>query len=1034
MSPSRAAAVLMLLLPAVVQPARSEVALPDLREIRAETQRLARGTESLGDLVARSLARRAGLEASLTEAQSQLETPVDVESLRRARLDLDNQNARVTVIDGQLEQRAQTAERLHATLAAIEERLDALEREGQEPAIEHLRLRTAVGLLEVQREALEANADRLRRLSLSAHRIQALYVERLRLLQRRFDPRAIEGRGLDPHDPRKVLLQRVISDILDLAVRTERAASEVQGDGPEAEERRRTLSLHVDDAVSRGFLRQADLAILEAAGQLQGLAALREDDTMPLPVLRSAQGQLADLQALVDSTAENLETQRRVTESRLAALRRSGEEDTKASAMAADLQSLMRYQEADLKNLGERLAAEREAFERVVAEADAAAMLVSAPLPSAPEDWQRIRSGAAQLPSLILHALDEAVGTVRARLEELGHERLGLLAASVPAILLLAVWGGRRLDRIAERAPQEAHAFAAVLASLSAALPTAIPLALWVAMGLALALPREVLDPGIAVLAIWPVLVFMLNLARRALVRDAPAAGDVGLGMEGPQMLQIPQASDAAIGPGPADLAAGPAAMPAQPAPHRDRLVLYRRLRAGFLVAAAIALLRVLTHTLPLGPPLADALDRLAFAGFLLLIVPALALRELASRRSHDPGDAHRWRWIALLAQALPLVIGVTGVIGLAGYINLAWTISGYFLWLMLVSIGLYFVVGLIGSLEHALGERIAAADAERAPFWRSHFLEPSGRLAFLAALVGSGWLLYGLWGWTAQTPAVRWVRGVLETVLFEAGGAPFTLGDILISLALVGAALWVGGWSQQVSYQLAYRKVRDVGLRQALATFTQYVVIVAGVLLALKIIGFDLTTLTVFMASLGVGIGFGMQNIVNNFVSGVLLLAERPLKLGDYVAIGNQEGNVTQIGIRSLTVRTPDNQDVVIPNGNVISGSFTNWTRGDDTVRQVHYLTLRFASDRERAMQIVRDVLDDDPHVLKQPASGVYLWKYSEYGPVLRLQFCFRFVEGPGGLLLRSKVLLEIGRRFDAAGIQFAELQLPEESPAAAG
>ena len=129
-------------------------------------------------------------------------------------------------------------------------------------------------------------------------------------------------------------------------------------------------------------------------------------------------------------------------------------------------------------------------------------------------------------------------------------------------------------------------------------------------------------------------------------------------------------------------------------------------------------------------------------------------------------------------------------------------------------------------------------------------------------------------------------------------------------------AGLWIGAWSRQVSLELAFARVRDHGLRHALATLIQYLVICCGVLLALQVIGLDLTTLMVFTASLGVGIGFGLQNIVNNFVSGILLLVERPLRVGDFVTVSGHEGEVTRIGFRSLTIRTFDKQEVFIPNG----------------------------------------------------------------------------------------------------------------------
>jgi potassium efflux system protein len=457
-------------------------------------------------------------------------------------------------------------------------------------------------------------------------------------------------------------------------------------------------------------------------------------------------------------------------------------------------------------------------------------------------------------------------------------------------------------------------------------------------------------------------------------------------------------------------------------------------MRLGLWVAGVLGLIYLLTHALPMAPLLADLLDRLAMLGLVAMVFPALALRDLVAQTPKDvPSTRSRaLRFLAPLSRVLPVFVVVTGVIGLVGFGNLAWEMTGYFLWLLLIGLALYFAAGLFADLKARSSVRLDQIDPQRAVFWRTHFLDPGHRLALLGAFAGGGWMLFWLWGWNAQTPAARWAKGLVDTVLFRVGEAPFTIGNLVTSVVLVVAVLWIGGWSQQVSYQLAYRKIRDQGLRQALATFTQYVVIVAGVLLALRIIGFDLTTLTVFAASLGVGIGFGMQNIVNNFISGILLLAERPLRIGDYVSIGLHQGTVTQIGIRSLTVRTPDKQEVVIPNGSVISKEFTNWTRTDDTVRDVQYLTIPYESDRDQAIEIVQRVLAEQPDVLKDPAPGVFLDGYTEYGVKIRLQYCFRFVRGPGTFPTRSAVLLEIGRRFAEAGIEFAEWRpLPPLAPA---
>jgi potassium efflux system protein len=320
---------------------------------------------------------------------------------------------------------------------------------------------------------------------------------------------------------------------------------------------------------------------------------------------------------------------------------------------------------------------------------------------------------------------------------------------------------------------------------------------------------------------------------------------------------------------------------------------------------------------------------------------------------------------------------------------------------------------------EASQSQAAGSVNDDLSMFWCTHFVEPGYRLGVLLSVLGAGWLLFALWGWHADTPVVRWFLGVVETPLFNLGDSAFAIADVLLALVLVASVFYIGGWSQQVSYNLAYRRVRDAGLRQALATFTQYVIIVAGVLLALRIIGFDITTLTVFAASLGVGIGFGLQNIINNFVSGVLLLAERPLKVGDFVSIGSNLGSVTRIGIRSLTMRTLDKQEVIIPNGSVISGEFTNWTRSDDLLRNVHYIRIRYEDDAELAIRLIERILRRHPHVLADPAPGVFLWEYSESSVDLRVQYCFRMNEGPGGLVIRSEVLLAIGRSFRQHGLK---------------
>ena len=251
----------------------------------------------------------------------------------------------------------------------------------------------------------------------------------------------------------------------------------------------------------------------------------------------------------------------------------------------------------------------------------------------------------------------------------------------------------------------------------------------------------------------------------------------------------------------------------------------------------------------------------------------------------------------------------------------------------------------------------------------------------------------------------------------------------------MVGLAFWVGGWSQQVSYNLALTRVRDLGIRQSLSTFVQYVVIVLGLLLTLRVIGLDLTALTVFAASIGVGIGFGMQNVVNNFISGILLLAERPLRVTDTVTIGGETGEVSRIGIRSLVVRTFDRKELVIPNSAVIGNTFTNWTRSDDTLREVLTFKISYRDDPRDAAARIEEAARTTTGVLTSPAPKATLYEFTDAGVTIRLQYYVRLHGPVSGLDIRAEILARVREALAEAGIAIAtpngDVHLPT-SPAA--
>ncbi|MBK1618032.1 hypothetical protein CKO42_06130 [Lamprobacter modestohalophilus] len=1051
--------------------------------------------------------------------------------LGEARLELDAAESRLAVIEGRIEQRLLSAERLRKQLIRLDRAVGAPDGD-----IDDVRNEVARDLLAEQLALTKRVVDSFRQIAQVTRGNSALLRERLRLLQSRLQLSALEGGTLFNPDPRLDMLESVIADHLRRAAQLGARLQEAERSEPLAPAQRRALAARADDALIRSVLRQNDLELLLAGNALDDLEALRRDESMPLHVLRGAKERVVGLAEGLTRIQSLIDAQRRVLRSKQVALEKQLLVNELEPALLDDLGIALDFQQADIDAMTARIAAERDVFDRIIAERYVASLGHHRGLPDSAAAWGRVAHNAAQLPGSLRQMVAAVVEQFRQAVFGAGAALQWLAVAGAALLVLLLLWGARGVRLWVERQPEDGK-LALFGRALARSLPAAIPAALWLLAETLFGITGDSIRAIALLLLLPPLTLFVLTLVRELLCAPDAMTGvlsasasepllhsartysmddEVEDGKEEPVAVPAanpeerpPEHADevdvevdaevdeapggsrplaplptSATGPvpsssAPLEASPTPAAPLQHPLPRPQGLSraailatelssaparFYRKLRIGLLLATVVAGLFILVRSLTVAPILADLIDRVAMLGVLALAIPAFALRGLLERLARTAARGRR-RWVAVsasISRLLPVFLLGVGLLGLVGFINLAWALLIYLAWLVVVGLLLLLVIGLLSDVRDYSVERLlapavqettavmpsdsalaasgsganarvednAAADAgagesapppanELADFWRTHFVEPGYRLGVLLSFIGAGWLLFYLWGWHMETPVVRWVLGVINTRLFELGESAFTIADILLAFALVGSVFYIGGWSQQVSYNIAYRSVRDAGLRQALATFTQYVVIVAGVLLAMKIIGFDLTTLTVFAASLGVGIGFGLQNIINNFVSGILLLAERPLRVGDFVSIGSNLGNVTRIGIRSLTMRTLDKQEVIIPNGSVISGEFTNWTRSDDLLRNVHYIGIHYDDDPELAIRLIEAVLSEHPHVLKDPAPGVFLWEYADSAVSIRVQYCFRMNEGPGGLVIRSDVLLAIGRRFREQGVR---------------
>jgi small-conductance mechanosensitive channel len=190
----------------------------------------------------------------------------------------------------------------------------------------------------------------------------------------------------------------------------------------------------------------------------------------------------------------------------------------------------------------------------------------------------------------------------------------------------------------------------------------------------------------------------------------------------------------------------------------------------------------------------------------------------------------------------------------------------------------------------------------------------------------------------------------------------------VLLALVLV-AERYVRGLLRR---RVLARTRLEPDLQYAVSRFAGYCFIAVGFFFALKVIHLDLSAFAVILGGLGIGVGFGLQNVISNFVSGLIILAERPIAIGHRIEVGSVAGQVTRINLRSTTVVTNDNITIIVPNSNFITSAVTNWSYGDPKVRLRLPVGVAYGSDVEKLRTLLLEVAAENAATLKQPAPSV--------------------------------------------------------------
>jgi small-conductance mechanosensitive channel len=283
--------------------------------------------------------------------------------------------------------------------------------------------------------------------------------------------------------------------------------------------------------------------------------------------------------------------------------------------------------------------------------------------------------------------------------------------------------------------------------------------------------------------------------------------------------------------------------------------------------------------------------------------------------------------------------------------------------------------------------------------------------------LIAAGWLARYLDYLGFLQPAQSAVIELLSTRL-ERGSISTSVGDIAAFFITILAAYLLSSFIRFILEEDVYPRTGiPTGRSYAASSLLNYTIIAVGFVLAIGFLGVDMTKVTVLAGAFGVGIGFGLQSVVNNFVSGLILLFERPIQVGDAIQVGNLQGRVRRIGIRASTIRTWQGAEMIVPNANLITQEVTNWTLTDELRRLDLPVGVSYGSAPMKVIELLESVAGAHPKVLKQPAPRCLFMSYGDSSINFELRV---WTEYSSSQQVHSDLTVAIYDAIYAAGMSF--------------
>lgn len=364
---------------------------------------------------------------------------------------------------------------------------------------------------------------------------------------------------------------------------------------------------------------------------------------------------------------------------------------------------------------------------------------------------------------------------------------------------------------------------------------------------------------------------------------------------------------------------------------------------------------------------------RLILAAAALLGVPMLLFHERRSARAGEEGRP--WFQLALYLGAVILAL-VFGAELFGDHLLGRWLLESAVVTVFVAFVATFLTRLARGGVDLALRSEEAQKIELVA---RVGGLLATRFLTLVKVVVAGAAGLYLLSVWDlAESPGQAW-KGLVNAGV-RVGGRELTVGGLLLAALAVYLAVAVSWALRMVLDRTIFEQRRfERGVRDSIFRLLHYALIVVGVLVGLSVLGLDLSSFALLAGALGVGVGFGLQNVVNNFVSGLILLFERPVRVDDRVVVGDQLGVISKIGLRSTVLTTFDGAELIVPNANLISEKVVNWTLSSQKARLVLPVSVAYGNEPARVIELLEEVGRSLPESLAEPAPAAGFIRFGD-------------------------------------------------------